>query len=333
MEQKKKKILLVSFPFLLLIFSVILQASALAANTKKVLVVMSYHLGNTWQDQQREGIEAILSDADIKYYYLDTKRNKDGASARAKEAYALYQNFKPDAVIAADDHAQSYFVVPYLKDKVKTPVVFLGVNNDASKYGFPATNVTGILEVKHVMEGISFAKFIEKDLKKVAVLYTINRSNTLNVAQIKKEQASYPAEVVNYYGFSTLAEAMETVAKPGSEVDAFFSLNLTGLLDENGKPIEATTTMRKLTLLSQKPIIAADSYDIEAGALCGVIKTGQEQGETAARMVRELLQGKDIRDIPITKNKNGKRYINVTTADRLGIVVPHAAFIGTKLVR
>ena len=33
-------------------------------------------------------------------------------------------------------------------------------NNDADKYGFPAGNVTGIVEVKHVRESLSLAQIL-----------------------------------------------------------------------------------------------------------------------------------------------------------------------------
>lgn len=318
---------------LLFIFVPAGAGSAVSSGNQKILVVMSYHQGNDWQDQQREGIENVLKDARITYFYLDTKRNPEGGPARAKEAFALYQKLHPVAVITADDHAQSLFVVPYLKNKVKTPVVFLGVNNDASKYGFPADNVTGVVEVKHVAESLNFAQLIVPCLQKIAVLYKENYSNLLNIQQMQEEQSLYPVEIVRYCPLNSFADLERIVETVSSEVDGFFSQNLAGLLDDKGKPLEAVFSMTNLALLSKKPIIAHTSYDIEAGALCGVIQTGQEQGELAAYMVLELFGGKAIRDIPIVKNNNGQRYINVNTAARLNIRLNSSAVMGSKLVK
>ncbi|MGD8846734.1 MAG: hypothetical protein PVJ84_13215 [Desulfobacteraceae bacterium] len=86
------------------------------------------------------------------------KRDLKGGPLKAKKAYALYRKFQPDGVIAIDDNAQSMFVVPYLKDKVSVPVMFCGVNSDPDKYGYPASNVTGILERPHISESIAFVK-------------------------------------------------------------------------------------------------------------------------------------------------------------------------------
>jgi ABC-type uncharacterized transport system substrate-binding protein len=320
----------------LLIVLCFFSGTCSAANpqaTKKVLVVMSYHQGNTWQDQLREGIEANLHEMEIKYFYLDTKRNPTGGVEKAKEAYTVYRDFMPDAVIAGDDNAQSLFVVPYLKDKVQTPVIFMGVNDDAAKYGYPATNVTGIVEKKHIKESLSFAQLLMPGIKKVTVIFKENLSNQLNIDQMQREQKDYPVTGVKYIALQTLAESIEIVTSPTEEADAFFSLNLTGLLDENGNALETTTAMTRLSQVATKPIIGADSYDVESGALCGVIKLGQEQGRGAAHMVLELFQGRSIGEIPITYNINGQRYLNVTTAKRLGITLPSAAVIGAKLIK
>jgi len=308
-------------------------APAADAGGRKILVVMSYHQGNTWQDQTREGIDSVLGAEQLTYFYLDTKRNEAGGPERAREAFELYERLRPDAVIAADDHAQALFVVPYLRDKVPTPVVFLGVNNDAGKYGFPASNVTGVLEVKHISESLNFARLLLTDLRKVSVLYKDNLSNRYNVEQMRREQAGYPVEIVRYVGLQTLEQALAAVRSASAGVGAFFWLNLTGITDEAGAPVEDTDAVRRISEASPIPIIAADDYQIEAGALCGVIKTGFEQGELAARMVLEALGGTSPRDIPIVKNSNGKRYINVSTARRLGIPLEGEAIIGTRLVR
>ena len=112
----------------------------------KVLVVMSYDETYPFEAEMREGIEAALADlCEMTYCYMNTKKHFEGGPQKAKEAYALYQELQPDGVIAADDDAQAMFVVPYLKDQVKTPVMFCGVNAQPEKYGYPASNVSGHL--------------------------------------------------------------------------------------------------------------------------------------------------------------------------------------------
>ena len=132
---KRRSLRIILIPVLLL--SGILCATSSVAAGKKVLAVMSCHPENMWQHNVKEGIQSVLKDADIRCFWMNTKRDLAGGEARAREAFEMYKGLKPDAVITVDDNAQSLFVVPYLKDKVKTPVVFCGVNDDAANMVSP----------------------------------------------------------------------------------------------------------------------------------------------------------------------------------------------------
>ena len=79
---------------------------------------------------------------------MDTKRNKSDEYkiAVGREARDLILSWQPDVVITADDNAAKYLIQPYFKDSA-TPFVFCGVNWTAEEYGFPYSNVTGIVEV------------------------------------------------------------------------------------------------------------------------------------------------------------------------------------------
>jgi hypothetical protein len=151
------------------LISFVVQAEEFASC--KVLVVMTYHEDFFWNLDIKEGIEAVLADqCELKYVYLDILKNPDGVEARVQEAYTLYQDWEPDGVITADDDPQPKFVVPYLKDKVETPVIFCGVNAEPEEYGFPASNVSGILQRPHVGETITFVRQFDPSIQTVGVL-------------------------------------------------------------------------------------------------------------------------------------------------------------------
>ncbi len=120
---------------------------------------MSYEEENPWCIQIKKGIDSVFAgNSDIKYFYMDTKKNFEGGVHRAKEAHELYKRFRPDGVIAADDNAQSMFVLPYLKDKTKTPVMFCAVNDEPKKYSYPTWNESEILERDFSRESMEYAK-------------------------------------------------------------------------------------------------------------------------------------------------------------------------------
>jgi hypothetical protein len=118
---------------------------------KKILFVNSYHEGYEWSDGVEAGFQEALADTgiELKFVRLDTKNNPEEAFGKnaGLAAKAEIEAYEPDVVIAVDDNAQKYLVVPYLKD-TELPVIFAGVNWDATAYGYPARNVTGMIEVE-----------------------------------------------------------------------------------------------------------------------------------------------------------------------------------------
>ena len=120
------------------------------ADNKKVLYIDSYHTGYAWSDGIEAGIKSTLKGRNItlEVVKMDTKRkkmDKDIKQAVLKVNDKIAK-FKPDVVIASDDNASKYVIVPFFKNS-KTPFVFCGVNWEANSYGFPLSNVTGMIEV------------------------------------------------------------------------------------------------------------------------------------------------------------------------------------------
>lgn len=299
---------------------------------KKVLIVASYHREYKWTGDIVQTLEKDLAGADLTVFYMDSKRNLEGAAEKAGEAFALYQKLAPDAVITIDDNAQAEFVVPYLKNKVATPVIFCGVNDDAAKYGFPAANVTGVLEKKHYRESISFAQTVVPKIKEIAVLYRPSPSNQVNLAQIENEKERYSAEITAAVAVNTVADVRKAMADLSATVDAYMLLNMTGIVDANNQQLEAHEAIALIADATDLATIGASDWEVEAGALCGVIKSGEEQAVLAASQLIAHWEGKPIMDIPVTWNKNGQRYINLKTLKKLQLTLRPEMIIGTTII-
>lgn len=299
---------------------------------KKVLVVMSYHQGYEGEDEIARGLEEYLPDADFRYCYLNTKYDYAGGARTAAEAFRIYQEYRPDAVVAVDDPAQEFLVVPYLRGRVATPVVFCGVNFEAGKYGYPAVNVTGVVEKKHYRESLGFAKLVAPRLKRVAVVYQDNPTNRQNLAQIAAEEAGYPLEIAGKYPVARLAELQALLGRLEKEVDGLLFLNLSGILDEHGKALDGNEVLTVLTDACRLPTIGSSSWEIKAGTLCGVIKSNTEQGTIAASLLQRIWAGTPVADLPLLQNFNGRRLVNLTTLKRLELTLSPEVVVGTEML-
>jgi ABC-type uncharacterized transport system substrate-binding protein len=295
---------------------------------------MSYEEANPWCMEIKEGIDSVLSGAcELTYFYMDTKMDFEGGGKKAAEAYAIYQKIQPHGVIAADDNAQWMFVAPYLKDKVNTPVMFCGVNAEAHEYGYPAANVSGTLERGHIRESIAFAKQLLPSIKTIGFMAKSSPSGKALWEQVKSESDTYLAQFTTFELVSNLKELVAAQKRLKEQCDVIYLDSMEGIIDDKGKPLDNKEITEHLKKAFDKPIIGANQYHVEQGALCAVVKTGQEQGSTAAEMLLKALQGKAVAEIPITRNYKGRRVINVTVMETLAIKPRPIVLLGAKLVR
>ena len=300
----------------------------------KVLVVMSYDEEFGLSREVREGISTILSgQCTVTYFHMDTLKDVKNGKNKAKQAYALYQDLQPDGVIASDDNAQALFVIPYLKDKVGTPVIFCGVNAQADQYGYPSSNVTGILERAHFRESILFLQQLVPSIKTIGYLMRDNSTSKAFFRQAQNEKETYSAKSVAFRLANNQEQAVAMAAEMRSGCDALFIESLEGLSDKSGKPLTTPEIIPKIVRAFGKPTFCANRFIVESGVLCAVVKTGQEQGEIAAKMLLEAMQGTPVSQIPITQNRRGKAILNVIAMKSLGIKPSPMALHAVDLVR
>ncbi len=300
----------------------------------RVLVVMSYEQDFSWSGEIREGIESVLgANSDIHYFYMNTKRDLAGGRQQAEKAWQLYQSLQPDGVITADDNAQQMFVVPWLKDKVSTPVMFCGVNADPEKYGFPAENVSGILERGHIRESIAFLKQLLPSLSSVAFVARSSPSGHAVLDQVRREADTYAAAVCSLTAVSEQTDLQALAHELSGQCDAVYMDGVGGISDGEGGILSYRQVLQTLTSVWQGPVLGANRYHVDEGALSAVIKTGQEQGRRAAEMLLDAMEGKPVTEIAVTRNYRGRRVINVSTMKTLNITPRPITLRGADLVR
>lgn len=317
----------------LLVLGLLAWSAAAAAGPFKVLVVMSYEQDNPWCAGIRQGIDSVLAPmAEISYFYLNTKADFQGGPARAEQAAAFYRELQPDGVIAADDDAQAMFVVPFLKDQVRTPVMFCGVNAEASAYGFPNQHISGVLERGHVAGTLALVQQLLPKVRKACFLVGDSPAGRGLEAQVAGEKADYPAQVGSFFKARTVADLKE-FSRPMASCDALYIDSLEGIADETGRRLVNREVFDLVFGMYKGPVLGANPYHVEEGALCAVVKTGQEQGSLAAEQLLKALRGTPVSRIPVARNFRGRLMINIDTLDRMGIRPKPIVLQGAELVK
>jgi ABC-type uncharacterized transport system substrate-binding protein len=284
-------------------------------NGKKILWVDSYHQGYEWSNGIENGIREVLNNkgVDLRIFRMDTKRNDSEEFGRESglKARAVVEEFKPDVVIATDDNAQKYLVVPFLKD-AELPVVFSGVNWDASMYGYPCKNVTGMIEVDLVQEMVGhFKPYARGD----RVGYISPDTETERKMSDIWNKRFFDGKM-KVYLVETLEEFKREFLRAQEEMDMLFIANNAGIRDWD--PMAAEKFLLRTTKIpTGTPLQFLDKFVVFT-----LGKYAEEHGEYAAHVALKILDGARPSDFPLVTNKRAKLTVNLKMAKAAGIVLP-----------
>lgn len=313
----------------------------------QVCVVQSYHPEYVWCQNINEGIRAALRGAGavIDVFYLDAKRSPSPESLRAaaRGIAARIAELEPQVVITVDDAAQLYLAVPYLLGKggdagTGSPqVVFCGVNAPLGSYGYPAPDATGVRERWHFREGFDLLRKIAPRIRNVAVLLDDSESAGYVLADMRDDMARngpFALPLSDVAMLHTFQDWKRAVLSAQEHADAIALGLYHSLVDATtGKVVPAEAVRDWNLSVLRKPTLGFSDATHDHGHLCGILESGHEQGLLAGRMARHLvLRGGRAGDLPVTVNQQGLVFVNLKTAERLGLVIPYEIIKAAELV-
>lgn len=296
----------------------------LAQAGKRVLYVDSYHEGYEWSDDITDAIKSVMENHEItlRIFRMDSKRNTDEAFIRraALQAKEIIDTFKPDVVITSDDNAARYLIVPYFKNAA-LPFVFCGINYSADSYGFPCSNVTGMLELTPVIKLI----YSLKHFRRIVRVGYLARDNFTTRKEGEYTRHDVREDFIERY-VQTFNEWKAEFKRLQSEVDVLIVGNTAGMKDwveteAEQFALENTHIPTGCLLDWMTPI-----------AFLGATRSAKEQGTYAAATALKILSGTPPATIPVVRNVQANIIINMRIAKKLGIKVPNSFFKIAKLV-
>lgn len=312
----------------LLLCSVIRQPAAMAAESfagRKVFVVHSYDRGFAWTADIDEALQRILTPRQVRMrtFFMDTNLQHDEArlASAGREAAAIMLEFQPDVVIVSDDNAQQYFAAQFAGNASAPSFVFCGVNKAPAIYGYPAVNVTGVTENLAWGKGLELLRSIRPSIRRVQVLLDARPSS--QAAALSMRAATPPDIEADWSVIETFDEWRRCVLDAADNHDALAIMTYHNLTDAAGRMVPAEEIMLWTRNNATLPSLGFFDYTVADGALCGVIQTGFEHGSLAAAMALRILGGERAGDIPVTGSTRGLLMLNMATAGKLGIEIPH----------
>ncbi len=280
---------------------------------KKVVYVDSYNQGYAWSDGITTGIKKTFEGTGINLdiIRMDTKihPDEDFKIAAGDKAHAEIEAFHPDLLIVSDDNAFKYVVQKYYKD-APLPVVFCGINWDASTYGVPYTNTTGMVEVSlttQILENL-------KPFAKGSRLGYLSADTETEHKNLNFYEKLFALKFEKSYFVKDMASWKKAYTALQKETDLVIFENNAGIQNWNDKEAE---DFAKANIAV--PVGTTNPWTMKESVL-GITKIPNEQGEWASQAALRILDGTKPNDIPMTKNEKGTLIINLQLAEKLNIV-------------
>lgn len=280
--------------------------------SKKVLLLNSYHVGYKWTDNITDGVKALFpsqTNVNLNIEYMDTKRKFDKKYMNLlKDTYSYrYKNEKFDLIIASDDNAFDFLIDN--KDLIfkNTPIVFCGVNFFKEKQLKGAKNITGISEEPDIKATFKLMLKLHPKTNNIYIINDQTKSGVIVQNEIKKVINSFKNKNINFQFSkpSSLNELLNEIKILSNDTVIFFH---NFFKDKNGKYYSIPKVTKEINKITNLPIYTGWDYLLGHGIIGGKLETGFSHGLEASNMAHKILSGTKTEEIPIIR-KHSSRFI------------------------
>ncbi len=288
--------------------------SAKAPQNQKTLVVVSQIIDHNTLNTVYQG----LRDGLAKNGYTDGHNiqmmyeNAHGNYTLSKQIADKFIALKPTVMVGLSTQSAQSFLNASLTQNI--PLVFSAVTDPvAAKLSGPF--VTGVSDFMPAEPQIDLFLKILPSLKKLGVLY--NPSEINSVSFIEKFEVIARAKGIELVRAPLLSTAEATAATASliDKVDAFYFPN-------DNTAMAAVKAIVAVGLKHHRPVFANDTASVEQGAVAAVAYDRYEMGQITAKLVVEILRGKNPSDLPVIYDAATQVVVNSSSLQTLGLALP-----------
>ena len=296
---------------LLLFFITFLNAS----NTKEVLLLHSYHKGYKWSDDISLAIEkkfAPYKNINLTTVYMDTKKIAtqtylDKLSHLYKEQFEK-RDF--DLILVSDNNAFD-FAIKYHEYLFKDlPVLFCGINN-FDKVFLQENNMqeymTGVVEQVDIQKNFELILDIHPNIKKLIIINDFSKTGQAVRRDLRSIIPKFKNRIkeIEYIDNMDMRDIKKKLKNAKKDTVILFVLLFK---DKTGKFFTYKESLQEIKSASSVPTYGLWDFYLDYGIVGGLLTSAAAQGEAVSKMALEVLNGKDIKDIPVLE-KSPNRYM------------------------
>jgi PAS domain S-box-containing protein len=300
-------------------------ANAQEEQTKRVLVLNSYHKGFLWTDNIVKGIESVLgpeeNDIELKIEYMNSKTTKYDSPYKEK-LYELYKykygNQTFNLIISSDDNAFN-FLLEYHEDLFPdTPIVFCGVNNLEAPNLVDPSVFTGIFEwATEAKATLDQAFKFHLETKKVVIIADTSPTGIQSFKNIQRQIKGYKdVEFIRFDDSMSMSEIKDNLSKLSEDTIVLYA---TFFRDSTGRYFSIPEGISAVTSSSNRPVYTMRLQYLPYNVVGGNIMGGVLQGEVAAEIALRILNGEKVENIPVVEISPTQYMFNYEQLERFGI--------------
>jgi PAS domain S-box-containing protein len=293
-----------------------------SAESKKILILNSYHKGYLWSDNIISGIESIFAkeapEVELSFEYMDTKRHA------TKECFPLleelYKNkfhFKYDLVIVSDNNALEFLLHRRQQLLPGVPIVFCGINNFNDSMLKGHRNITGVAEDFDLKSTIELALKLHPGTTHIVSISGSTKTAALNLNRLRQIKSDFD-DSLTFIELEKLTSAELKKALHELPPDTIL-LNLSFYRDREGRVFSLQEALALINSNSTMPVYAAWDHNVAGGAMGGIVVSGHLQGTNAAKMALQILHGTPAADIPVIRKSPNIPMFNYAQMQRFNL--------------
>lgn len=256
-----------------------------------------------------DGLKELGVDAEIDY------KNAQGDIPTTVSISQKFANDNSDLIYAiatpaAQSAKQAAGDIPLLFSAVTDPVKS-GLVDDWVKVG---TNVTGTSDlVEQTAEQLRMFKIMDPTINKIGILYSTDESNSeIQIEEVEKVAPDEGLEVITM-GVSNVSELPQALESLLKRIDALY------IISDNTVASSVELVANKL-IENNMISISAEESQVAGGILITNGLSYYELGKQTAKMAKQILvDGVDIKEIPVGLAEKTSTTVNINTLKALGL--------------
>lgn len=300
-----------------------------------VLILNSYHVGYQWSEDIVAGIRSTFNEStihpEIFVEYMDTKRYKPEEIFPILRAMygSKYQHIHFDAIISVDNTAL-YFLSTYHDQLFPgVPVIFVGVNGLQQEMLGGLTEITGIAESLDEADTVDLILQLLPETRHLALITDSTVTGEIHARRFHDLAPKY-AERLEFLYFSNLtkdelARALQEL--PDDTVIFFRSF----FRDRANESLTVEEALQLINTHSPAPIFTTWDFTLGQGVVGGALLTGESQGQAAAALALQVLQGTPASTLPILQSSPSQIFLDYNQLQALNIPAPRVP-VGSTII-